>query len=41
MGSFKWTALGLDYRLADTPVPTGAQVQAALAIFRDAGCRTR
>ncbi|WP_232474843.1 pyruvate formate-lyase-activating protein [Neoroseomonas rubea] len=41
MGAFKWKALGLDYRLADTPTPTEAQVQAALEIFRAAGCRAR
>lgn len=41
MGGFKWKALGLDYTLADTPVPTSAQVQAALEIFRAAGCRAR
>lgn len=41
MGAFKWKALGLDYKLADTPVPTQAQVQAALEIFRGAGCRAR
>jgi len=41
MGAFKWTALGLDYKLADTPTPTEAQVQAALEIFRSAGCRAR
>ncbi|MCZ8149331.1 MAG: pyruvate formate-lyase-activating protein [Roseomonas sp.] len=41
MGAFKWKALGLDYRLDDTPTPTPAQVDAALAIFRDAGCRAR
>ncbi|HEU5320070.1 MAG TPA: hypothetical protein VFX28_04660, partial [Methylomirabilota bacterium] len=31
MGAFKWQSLGLEYRLADTPTPTEAQVQAALA----------
>jgi pyruvate formate lyase activating enzyme len=41
MGAFKWKALGLDYTLAETPTPTAAQVQAALEIFRAAGCRAR
>jgi pyruvate formate lyase activating enzyme len=41
MGAFKWKTLGLDYKLADTPTPTAAQVQAALEIFRSAGCRAR
>ena len=41
LGSFKWKALGLDYELENTRPPTDAQVQAALKIFRDAGCRAR
>lgn len=41
MGAFKWQALGLDYRLVDTPAPTEEQVRAALGIFHDAGCRAR
>jgi pyruvate formate lyase activating enzyme len=41
MGAFKWKALGVDYKLANTPTPTEAQVQAALEIFRVAGCRAR
>ena len=41
MGAFKWQTLGLDYELANTPIPTNAQVQEALKIFRDAGCRAR
>src|SRR5690349_17574480 len=41
MGEFKWKALGLDYKLADTPTPTIEQVHAALEIFRAAGCRAR
>ena len=41
MGAFKWKTLGLDYRLADTPTPTESQIQAALDIFRTAGCRAR
>jgi pyruvate formate lyase activating enzyme len=41
MGEFKWKSLGLDYRLAATPVPTHEQVRTALDIFRRAGCRAR
>ena len=41
MGAFKWKTLGLDYKLADTPIPTEQQVQTALEIFRGAGCRAR
>jgi pyruvate formate lyase activating enzyme len=41
MGEFKWKALGLDYKLADTPTPVAEQVHAALEIFRAAGCRAR
>jgi pyruvate formate lyase activating enzyme len=41
MGEFKWKSLSLDYRLADTQAPTHEQVQAALEIFRSAGCRAR
>jgi pyruvate formate lyase activating enzyme len=41
MGAFKWKTLGLDYELANAHPPTDAQVQAALKIFRDAGCRAR
>ena len=41
MGEFKWKSLGLDYNLAATSVPTDEQVQAALEIFRRAGCRAR
>jgi pyruvate formate lyase activating enzyme len=41
MGSFKWKSLGLEYQLADTPAATKAQKDAALEIFRRAGCRAR
>jgi pyruvate formate lyase activating enzyme len=41
MGAFKWKALGLDYKLENTPTPTPSQVAAALEIFRGAGCRAR
>jgi pyruvate formate lyase activating enzyme len=41
MGAFKWKTLSMDYKLENTQPPTNAQVQAALKIFRDAGCRAR
>jgi pyruvate formate lyase activating enzyme len=41
MGAFKWKALGLEYKLANTDPPTPAQVKAALDIFRQAGCNAR
>jgi pyruvate formate lyase activating enzyme len=41
MGSFKWKAIGTNYQLENTSTPTVKQVQVALDIFRDAGCRAR
>ena len=41
MGAFKWKSLGIDYPLDKTPPPTQAQVNTALDIFRQAGCRAR
>jgi pyruvate formate lyase activating enzyme len=41
MGAFKWKALGIDYKLADTPTPTPEQVRGAIEIFRQAGCNAR
>ena len=41
LGAFKWRALDLDYKLADTDPPTEAQRKVALDIFRQAGCRVR
>jgi pyruvate formate lyase activating enzyme len=41
MGAFKWKTLGLEYKLANTPAPTNSQINDALAVFRDAGCRAR
>jgi pyruvate formate lyase activating enzyme len=40
MGSDKWSTLGLDYKLADTPPPTPDQTEAARAVFRAAGLTT-
>jgi pyruvate formate lyase activating enzyme len=41
MGAYKWKTLGLNYELADTPLPSDEQVQAAVNVFRAAGCRAR
>jgi pyruvate formate lyase activating enzyme len=41
MGSFKWKAMGLDYKHYDTPPPTRELVNRVLGQFRDAGCRAR
>jgi pyruvate formate lyase activating enzyme len=41
MGAFKWKTLGLDYKLENTHPSADPQVQVALKIFRDAGCRAR
>jgi pyruvate formate lyase activating enzyme len=41
LGEFKWKSLGLDFKLTETQPPTHEQVQAALSIFREAGCRAR
>jgi pyruvate formate lyase activating enzyme len=37
MGRFKWQALGLEYRLADTKSPSLESILEAVAIFRGAG----
>jgi pyruvate formate lyase activating enzyme len=41
MGAFKWNALGLDYKLSDTPTAPPELVERVLGQFRDAGCRAR
>jgi pyruvate formate lyase activating enzyme len=41
MGAFKWKACGLDYKLSDTPTPSGELVARVTEQFRDAGCRVR
>jgi pyruvate formate lyase activating enzyme len=41
MGAFKWKALGLDYELSDTSVPSPELVERVLKQFRNAGCRAR
>jgi pyruvate formate lyase activating enzyme len=37
MGAPKWQALGLDYKLADTRTPDGAQIARARALFASRG----
>jgi pyruvate formate lyase activating enzyme len=39
MGAPKWQALGLDYKLADTPPPTEAQIARTRALFASRGLR--
>jgi pyruvate formate lyase activating enzyme len=41
MGAFKWTAMGLDYDLSDTPSPSPDLVARVIGQFREAGCRAR
>jgi pyruvate formate lyase activating enzyme len=41
MGSFKWKAMGLDYKLTDTPTAGRDLVDRVIGQFRAAGCRVR
>jgi pyruvate formate lyase activating enzyme len=41
LGEFKWKAMKLDYKHADTPRPTPDLVNRVLAQFHAAGCRAR
>jgi pyruvate formate lyase activating enzyme len=41
MGSFKWKAIGLDYKHLDTPVPSRDLVNRVIEQFRAAGCQAR
>jgi pyruvate formate lyase activating enzyme len=41
LGSFKWKAIGLDYKHADTPPPSPELISRVIGQFRDAGCRVR
>jgi pyruvate formate lyase activating enzyme len=41
LGAFKWTALGMDYTLSDTPPAPPELVARVLDQFRDAGCNAR
>ena len=41
MGSFKWKAIGLDYKHDDTPPASRELVSRVIGQFQDAGCRAR
>jgi pyruvate formate lyase activating enzyme len=41
LGAFKWKAMGLDYKHADTPSPTPDLIDRVLGQFHAAGCRAR
>jgi pyruvate formate lyase activating enzyme len=41
LGAFKWKAMKLDYRHADTPTPSPDLVSRVIGQFRAAGCRAR
>jgi pyruvate formate lyase activating enzyme len=41
MGAFKWKAMGLDYKLVDTPTAGRELVERVIGQFRAAGCRVR
>jgi pyruvate formate lyase activating enzyme len=41
LGSFKWKAMNLDYKNADTPTPTPDLIGRVIEQFRAAGCRVR
>ncbi|WNV07800.1 pyruvate formate-lyase-activating protein [Tardiphaga sp. 709] len=41
MGEFKWKAMGLEYKLADTQPPSRELVNRVLGQFRAAGCQAR
>ena len=41
MGEFKWKAMGIEYKHANTPPPTRELVDRVIGQFRDAGCNVR
>jgi pyruvate formate lyase activating enzyme len=41
MGSFKWKAMGLEYKLENTQPPSRDLVNRVIGQFRDAGCQAR
>jgi pyruvate formate lyase activating enzyme len=41
LGAFKWKAMKLDYKHADTPTPTPDLIKRVLNQFQAAGCRAR
>src|SRR5258705_9275241 len=41
MGSFKWKAMGLEYKHDDTPIPSPELVKRVIGQFQAAGCNAR
>jgi pyruvate formate lyase activating enzyme len=41
LGAFKWKALNLEYKHADTPTPTPGHINRVLGQFHAAGCNAR
>jgi pyruvate formate lyase activating enzyme len=41
MGLFKWKAMGLEYKLLDTPTPSRDLINRVIGQFRTAGCQVR
>src|SRR5712672_1335966 len=41
MGSFKWKAMGLEYKHDDTPIPSPELVKRVVGQFQTAGCNAR
>ena len=41
LGEFKWKAMNLDYKHANTPTPTPDLIERVIEQFRAAGCRAR
>jgi pyruvate formate lyase activating enzyme len=41
LGAFKWKAMGLEYKCADTAPPTSELKNRVIEQFRAAGCRAR
>ena len=41
MGLFKWKAMGLEYKLLDTPTPSRDLIDRVIGQFRAAGCQVR
>ena len=41
LGAFKWKAMGIEYKHANTSTPTPEQTERVIEQFRAAGCRAR
>jgi pyruvate formate lyase activating enzyme len=41
LGAFKWKAMGLEYKHANTPTPTPNLIERVIEQFHAAGCRAR